>query len=175
MELEQQRKALGDFIRSQRKLANLSLRQMAALADISNPYLSQIERGLRRPSAEILQQIAKALRISAETLYVQAGILEPGTGEADLAREILADPYLTDDQKQALIRIYLSFRHETGPAGAGLSDSPDSPDSPDRTENPGMADDPAHPENPGNSPASERSPERTGAGAGHDEKAAAAG
>jgi transcriptional regulator with XRE-family HTH domain len=103
---------LGAFIREQRSTARLSLRRLSELAGISNPYLSQIERGLRRPSAEILQQIAKALRISAETLYVQAGILEPGTGDADLAREILADPFLTEDQKQALIRIYLSFRHE---------------------------------------------------------------
>jgi transcriptional regulator with XRE-family HTH domain len=103
---------LGAFIREQRSTARLSLRRLSELAGISNPYLSQIERGLRRPSAEILQQIAKALRISAETLYVQAGILEPGTGDADLAREILADPSLNEDQKQALIRIYLSFRHE---------------------------------------------------------------
>jgi transcriptional regulator with XRE-family HTH domain len=103
---------LGAFIREQRSTARLSLRRLSELAGISNPYLSQIERGLRRPSAEILQQIAKALRISAETLYVQAGILEPGTGEADVSREILADPLLTEDQKQALIRIYLSFRHE---------------------------------------------------------------
>jgi transcriptional regulator with XRE-family HTH domain len=103
---------LGAFIREQRSTARLSLRRLSELAGISNPYLSQIERGLRRPSAEILQQIAKALRISAETLYVQAGILEPGTGETDLAREILADPSLNEEQKQALIRIYLSFRHE---------------------------------------------------------------
>ncbi len=103
---------LGAFIREQRSTARLSLRRLSELAGISNPYLSQIERGLRRPSAEILQQIAKALRISAETLYVQAGILEPGTGETDLAREILADAHLNEEQKQALIRIYLSFRHE---------------------------------------------------------------
>ncbi len=117
---------LGAFIREQRSTARLSLRRLSELAGISNPYLSQIERGLRRPSAEILQQIAKALRISAETLYVQAGILEPGTGETDLAREILADPKLSEEQKQALIRIYLSFCHENevqpeqaGSAGAG--------------------------------------------------------
>ena len=103
---------VGAFIREQRSTARLSLRRLSELAGISNPYLSQIERGLRRPSAEILQQIAKALRISAETLYVQAGILEPGTGETDVAREILADPHLTEEQKQAIIRIYLSFRHE---------------------------------------------------------------
>jgi transcriptional regulator with XRE-family HTH domain len=103
---------LGAFIRDQRNSARLSLRRLSELAGISNPYLSQIERGLRKPSAEILQQIAKALRISAETLYVQAGILEPGHGGSDLGREILADVHLTEDQKQALIRIYLSFRHE---------------------------------------------------------------
>jgi transcriptional regulator with XRE-family HTH domain len=110
---------LGGFIRDQRNSARLSLRRLSELAGISNPYLSQIERGLRRPSAEILQQIAKALRISAETLYVQAGILEPGTGETDLAREILADPALNVDQKQALIRIYLSFCHENEANGSG--------------------------------------------------------
>jgi transcriptional regulator with XRE-family HTH domain len=82
------------------------------LAGISNPYLSQIERGLRRPSAEILQQIAKALRISAETLYVQAGILEPPSGTPDLTRAILADQTISEEQKQALVRIYLSFRRE---------------------------------------------------------------
>ena len=103
---------LGAFIRDQRNTARLSLRRLSELAGISNPYLSQIERGLRRPSAEILQQIAKALRISAETLYVQAGILEANHGETDLAREILADPHLNEEQKQALMRIYLSFRHE---------------------------------------------------------------
>jgi transcriptional regulator with XRE-family HTH domain len=121
---------LGAFIREQRSTARLSLRRLSELAGISNPYLSQIERGLRRPSAEILQQIAKALRISAETLYVQAGILEPGSGDADLGREILADPFLTEEQKQALVRIYLSFRHENeavhpdGLPGAG-SDAAD--------------------------------------------------
>jgi transcriptional regulator with XRE-family HTH domain len=105
---------LGAFIREQRGTARLSLRRLSELAGISNPYLSQIERGLRRPSAEILQQIAKALRISAETLYVQAGILDPPDGTTDLARQILADPYLTEEQKQALVRIYLSFRREQG-------------------------------------------------------------
>ena len=103
---------LGGFIRDQRNTARLSLRRLSELAGISNPYLSQIERGLRRPSAEILQQIAKALRISAETLYVQAGILEPNHGETDLAREILADPHLSEEQKQTLMHVYLSFRHE---------------------------------------------------------------
>jgi transcriptional regulator with XRE-family HTH domain len=103
---------LGSFIREQRSTARLSLRRLSELAGISNPYLSQIERGLRRPSAEILQQIAKALRISAETLYVQAGILEPPDGTPDLSRLILADQTLSEDQKQALVRIYLSFRRD---------------------------------------------------------------
>ncbi len=103
---------LGSFIREQRGTARLSLRRLSELAGISNPYLSQIERGLRRPSAEILQQIAKALRISAESLYVQAGILEPPTGTPDLSRLILADRTLSEDQKQALVRIYLSFRRD---------------------------------------------------------------
>jgi transcriptional regulator with XRE-family HTH domain len=103
---------LGAFIREQRSSARLSLRRLSELAGISNPYLSQIERGLRRPSAEILQQIAKALRISAETLYVQAGILDPPTDVPDLARQILADPHLSEEQKQALVRIYLAFRRE---------------------------------------------------------------
>jgi transcriptional regulator with XRE-family HTH domain len=103
---------LGSFIREQRGSARLSLRRLSELAGISNPYLSQIERGLRRPSAEILQQIAKALRISAETLYVQAGILEAPTGAPDLTRAILADQTISEEQKQALVRIYLSFRRE---------------------------------------------------------------
>jgi transcriptional regulator with XRE-family HTH domain len=103
---------LGSFIREQRGSARLSLRRLSELAGISNPYLSQIERGLRRPSAEILQQIAKALRISAETLYVQAGILEPPSGTPDLTRAIMADQSISEEQKQALVRIYLSFRRE---------------------------------------------------------------
>ncbi|MHB1711355.1 MAG: helix-turn-helix domain-containing protein [Acidimicrobiales bacterium] len=103
---------LGSFIREQRSGARLSLRRLSELAGISNPYLSQIERGLRHPSAEILQQIAKALRISAETLYIQAGILEKPDGNTDLGRHIFGDSHLTEEQKQALIRIYLSFRHE---------------------------------------------------------------
>ena len=105
---------LGSFIREQRGSARLSLRRLSELAGISNPYLSQIERGLRRPSAEILQQIAKALRISAETLYVQAGILEPPSGTPDLTRAIMADQSISEEQKQALVRIYLSFRREHG-------------------------------------------------------------
>jgi transcriptional regulator with XRE-family HTH domain len=99
---------LGSFIREQRSSNRLSLRRLSELAGISNPYLSQIERGLRRPSAEILQQIAKGLAISAETLYVRAGILE-STASGDLEVHIHADPHLTQEQKQALLQIYRSF------------------------------------------------------------------
>ena len=116
---------LGSFIREQRSSARLSLRRLSELAGISNPYLSQIERGLRRPSAEILPQIAKALRISAETLYVQAGILEKPDGDTDLSRHIFADHHLTEEQRQAMMRIYLSFRHENDDqvvTGAGDAD-----------------------------------------------------
>jgi transcriptional regulator with XRE-family HTH domain len=125
-ELPERFNELGSFIREQRAGARLSLRRLSELAGISNPYLSQIERGLRRPSAEILQQIAKALRISAETLYVQAGILEKPDGNTDLGRYILSDHHLTEEQKQALMRIYLSFRHENedGPGGVPVPDDP---------------------------------------------------
>jgi transcriptional regulator with XRE-family HTH domain len=103
---------LGEFIREQRNVARLSVRRLSDMAGISNPYLSQIERGLRRPSAEILQQIARALRISAETLYVRAGILDAREVRGDLTEAILAEPTLTEDQKQTLLRIFLSFRRE---------------------------------------------------------------
>ncbi len=116
---------LGAFIREQRSTARLSLRRLSELAGISNPYLSQIERGLRRPSAEILQQIAKALRISAETLYVQAGILDPPDGSPDLTRQILADSHINEEQKQALVQIYLSFRREHEGAAAPEADGAD--------------------------------------------------
>jgi transcriptional regulator with XRE-family HTH domain len=116
--------ALGSFIRSQRKLANLSLRDLAERTRISNPYLSQVERGLRRPSAEVLQQLAKALRVSAETLYVRAGILDPdedGSRSVELA--VLADPTLTERHKQALLDIYISFRREAA-SGSAASTEP---------------------------------------------------
>lgn len=103
---------LGEFIRDQRGRSRLSLRKLSELAGISNPYLSQIERGLRKPSAEILQQIAKALRMSAETLYVRAGILEQREEGFDLVGEILRDPAINEDQKQTLIKIYMSFRDQ---------------------------------------------------------------
>jgi transcriptional regulator with XRE-family HTH domain len=103
---------LGEFIRDQRRTARLSLRKLSELAGISNPYLSQIERGLRKPSAEILQAIARALRISSETLYVRAGILEERDTEADLVGDILRDRTITEPQKQALVEIYRSFQRE---------------------------------------------------------------
>jgi transcriptional regulator with XRE-family HTH domain len=107
--------ALGGFIRSQRRLANLSLRDLAARTEISNPYLSQIERGLHEPSVRVLKAIAGALNLSAETLLAQAGLLEgrpagsgpDGAGDTDAA--IRADPYLSDEQKQALLSVYHSY------------------------------------------------------------------
>ncbi|HTK17408.1 MAG TPA: helix-turn-helix transcriptional regulator [Acidimicrobiia bacterium] len=101
---------LGDFIRDQRRNARLSLRKLSELAGISNPYLSQIERGLRKPSAEILQGIARGLRISAETLYVRAGILDEEGDPPDLVAAVLRDPTLTERQKQVLVEIYRSFQ-----------------------------------------------------------------
>jgi transcriptional regulator with XRE-family HTH domain len=109
-ELEHRFAELGEYIKSQREIASMSVRRLADLAGVSNPYLSQIERGLRRPSAEILQQLAKALHISAETLYVRAGLLseaeaaEPGVREA-----IERDPLLTAEQKQALLEVYETY------------------------------------------------------------------
>ena len=101
---------LGDYLKEQRVKARLSLRQLADLAGVSNPYLSQIERGLRRPSAEVLQQIAKALRISAEQLYVRAGIVAPGDGAASTVElAVLGDTGLTERQKQSLLDVYASF------------------------------------------------------------------
>lgn len=110
---------VGNFIREQRQTARLSLRNLSKLAGVSNPYLSQIERGLRRPSAEILQAIAKALRISAETLYVKAGILEERGSDQDLVGDIFRDRAITEKQKQVLIQIYQSFVHENALARQG--------------------------------------------------------
>lgn len=108
---------VGEYLREQRRSAQLSLRQLAEAAGVSNPYLSQIERGLRKPSAEILQQLARALRISAETLYVQAGILDERAREGMETRgAILADPAINERQKQVLVQIYDSFRRENGAA-----------------------------------------------------------
>jgi transcriptional regulator with XRE-family HTH domain len=116
---ERQLQALGSYIRAQRKVANLSLRQLADLAAISNPYLSQVERGLHQPSVRVLRSIAQALNISAESLLTQAGLL----GERDDTRDkghpravgveaaIRADPTLSKQNKQALITVYRSMRH----------------------------------------------------------------
>lgn len=101
---------LGKFIRDQRRTASLSLRKLSSLAGVSNPYLSQIERGLRRPSADILQAIAKALSISAETLYIKAGILEERPEDADVVGMIRRDATVSEKQKQLLIELYTSFK-----------------------------------------------------------------
>jgi transcriptional regulator with XRE-family HTH domain len=110
-----QMEALGAFIRTQRKLADLSLRELAEMTEVSNPYLSQLERGLHQPSVRVLKAIADALNVSAETLLVQAGLLEPDDGEqpdsatrppASVEAAIRADAGLSDDQKEALINVY---------------------------------------------------------------------
>jgi len=109
--VEARLRELGEFIRDQRLRDRLSLRKLSELAGISNPYLSQIERGLRKPSAEILQGIAKGLRISAETLYVRAGILDDAP-VSDVEAAIQADPCLTERQKQTIMDVYRSFREQ---------------------------------------------------------------
>ena len=119
--------SLGSYLREQRVAAELSLRQLAEQAGVSNPYLSQIERGLRRPSAEVLQQLAKALRISAEQVYVQAGILNPDDDQVrSVELAILGDPVLSERQKQALLEVYQSFRAVTEAAHLH-TDSPTEP------------------------------------------------
>ena len=112
---------LGQFIREQRSVAQLSLRKLSELADVSNPYLSQIERGLRHPSAEILQQIARALEISSETLYVRAGILDEPDGAVDVVAEVRRDPALNEEQKKTIVRIYESFCRENAALEAEAS------------------------------------------------------
>ena len=114
-DLENRWREVGEFIREQRRIGHLSLRKLSEMAGVSNPYLSQIERGLRHPSAEILQQIARALRISAETLYVRAGILDVAD-EIDVVSAILRDPDLAEEQKHTLVRVYESFRNENDAA-----------------------------------------------------------
>lgn len=104
---------LGEYIRGERNGKRLSLRSVASLSGVSIPYLSQIERGLRKPSADVLQAIAKGLRISAEQLYVKAGILDAHP-TPDVASAIMGDPTITERQKQALLQIYEAFRDETG-------------------------------------------------------------
>jgi transcriptional regulator with XRE-family HTH domain len=108
---------IGQFIRSQREIARMSVRRLAEVAGVSNPYLSQIERGIRKPSAEILQQLAAALRISVETLYVHAGFLQPRhEGTSTVPEAIDADPRLTPEQKRALLGVYRSYVDAGGSA-----------------------------------------------------------
>ncbi|WP_254716595.1 helix-turn-helix domain-containing protein [Actinomadura sp. WMMB 499] len=129
--------SIGEYIREQRTRAKISLRQLADVSGISNPYLSQIERGLRKPSAEILQQIAKGLRISAEALYVQAGILEDREADTDVQAAVRADLLLTERQKQVLLDIYASFLKENEATGVldgvrdGTGDDPEPEPEPD--------------------------------------------
>jgi transcriptional regulator with XRE-family HTH domain len=114
---------LGEYIREQRNAAQISLRQLAKAADVSNPYLSQVERGLRRPSAEILSRIAAGLRISAETLYVRAGILEERRGDQAVITALGADQTLSERQRRALLEIYAAFQAENA-TGGPVADTP---------------------------------------------------
>jgi transcriptional regulator with XRE-family HTH domain len=147
---------LGEYLREQRQSAQLSLRQLSEVAGISNPYISQIERGLKKPSAEILQALAKALRISAESLYVRAGILDERTDDAgaravDVTDAVLADPKLNDRQRAVLLDVYESFLGEpaAGKSSASASKSTKTtrpakaPRAPSPAQKPGT---PAHPE-----------------------------
>ncbi|GAC1409150.1 MAG: hypothetical protein NVSMB57_01470 [Actinomycetota bacterium] len=115
---------VGNFIRDQRRTASLSLRKLSTLAGVSNPYLSQIERGLRRPSAEILKEIAKALSISAETLYIKAGILDERTDDADVVGNVRRDQTISEKQKQILVDLYQSFKAPTPPTARSNASSP---------------------------------------------------
>jgi len=118
-------RTLGEYIREQRTSAEVSLRQLAKSAGVSNPYLSQVERGLKKPSAEILGQIAGALRISAETLYVKAGLLEARDGDAAVTEAITADETLTERQRQVLLEIYAAFQKENAVIREATTTSPD--------------------------------------------------
>ena len=109
---------IGSFIRTQREAAHVSVRQLAERAGVSNPYLSQIERGLRKPSADVLNQIAKALRVSAEVLYVRAGILEPSE-PSEVRDAIVNDVSITERQRQVLLDIYASFRQQNDASADG--------------------------------------------------------
>ena len=120
---------LGEFIRDQRRTARLSLRKLSELAGISNPYLSQIERGLRKPSADILQAIARALRISSETLYVRAGILDQRDDAPNLVGEIERDLTISERHKRTLIEVYRSFQRERASERLGPTGDPTLPTS----------------------------------------------
>jgi transcriptional regulator with XRE-family HTH domain len=120
--------SIGDFIREQRDQAQMSLRQLAKAAEVSNPYLSQVERGLRKPSAEILSRIAQGLRISAETLYVRAGILDDRAGDEAVTTAIAADTTLSERQRTTLLQIYAAFQAENASAGRTHDEHPENPD-----------------------------------------------
>ena len=123
--------SVGEYLAEQRRQAQLSLRQLSDLAGVSNPYLSQIERGLRKPSADVLQQLAKALRISAETLYVRAGILDPddssggARGASGVVDAVLLDPALNERQKRVLLDVYASFVRENATADDEVREKPE--------------------------------------------------
>ena len=118
-------RSLGEYIREQRTSAEVSLRQLAKSAGVSNPYLSQVERGLKKPSAEILGQIAGALRISAETLYVKAGLLEARDGDAAVTDAINTAETLSERQRQVLLEIYAAFQKENAVIREATTTSPD--------------------------------------------------
>src|SRR3954464_15583751 len=121
---------IGTFIRDLRQTAKISLRQLADRAGVSNPYLSQIERGLRKPSAEVLQQIASALRVSTPAMYLRAGLLD-GEGQQGVLAAIAVDPELTIAQKQSLSQIYETFRNETARQGSAQAEAPPAGDEDD--------------------------------------------
>ena len=118
---------VGDFIREQRNAARVSLRELARVAGVSNPYLSQVERGLRKPSAEILASIARGLKISAETLYEQAGILDRRTGNPDTVAAIRADPSLSERHKAVLLELYETYVREHLASQAATPNVPSTP------------------------------------------------
>ena len=120
-------RSLVEYIREQREAAEVSLRQLARSSGVSNPYLSQVERGLKKPSAEILGQIAGALRISAETLYVRAGLLEPRAGSAAVTDAIAADDTISERQRQVLLEIYAAFQSENLAAATRAGDDAEPP------------------------------------------------
>jgi transcriptional regulator with XRE-family HTH domain len=155
---------LGEYLREQRQSAQLSLRQLSEAAGISNPYISQIERGLKKPSAEILQSLAKALRISAESLYVRAGILDERTDlredrAVDVTDAILADPKLNDRQRAVLLDVYESFVAEPAATKAPAAPRSSKPGKPARSSTPAR---PRRAQSPAQKPSPERlSPERS--------------